>query len=181
METTIILRHDRSDIPVISLLRRLTPSFRLNNLSNLLTACAGGAVSLFQQDVVIGGARATGSITNSTGVPANNNTVVIGGRTYTFKTAITASADDVLIGASITASMQNLIDAVNGTGTSGVQYSAATTKNPMVSAKAGTVGVVELESRFPGIIGNLITLAVTGANLARSGATMTGGADGEAV
>lgn len=65
--------------------------------------------------------------------PSNNDTVTIndgsGAVTYTFKTALTAAptAREVLIGASVRATLQNLKDCINNTGQAGVQYGGSTT------------------------------------------------------
>jgi hypothetical protein len=65
-----------------------------------------------------------------TGQPADTNTLVIAGQTYTFKTALTPTAGEVLIGADQDASYANLAAAINGLGVPGTDYAAGTVSHP---------------------------------------------------
>lgn len=120
--------------------------------------------------------RATGTVTFS-GQPANADTVTIAGQVYTFKTVLTATAGDVLIGASQAASVANLLAAINTDAGGGVTYAAATPENPSVVADADTAAIIGINARDPGTAGNAITLAKSGANIAVSAATLAGGSD----
>jgi len=66
---------------------------------------------------VSGAVQASGTITISGGGAANGDTVVIGGVTYTYRTALTSGGlpYEVLIGADVTASATNLVAAIMGT------------------------------------------------------------------
>jgi len=81
------------------------------------------------------GARATGSIT-FTGTPSNNDTVTIGGVTYTFKTTLTPAANEVLIGGNKAAAATNLEAAIHTAGEDQVTgaYGTGTEKHPQVTA-----------------------------------------------
>lgn len=79
----------------------------------------------------------------STGTAENGDTVTIGSTTYTFKTTL-ASAYDVKIGATNTESLENLMAAINDSGTEGTNYGTGTvahTKVEGISVGAVTGGV----------------------------------------
>lgn len=62
-----------------------------------------------------------------TGQPANNDTVTLGGKTYTFQTVLTNVDGNVAIGASALITYQNLKAAINLESGAGTKYAAATT------------------------------------------------------
>jgi phage tail sheath gpL-like len=103
--------------------------------------------------------KATGTITLSSTGPANNDTVTIGGQVYTFKTSPSA-ATDVLIGADNTATSASLVTKINA--------------NSTVVTATSALGVTTLTAVATGTAGNAITLTKSGANIAVSGATLTG-------
>lgn len=126
---------------------------------------------------VSSGAAGTNTLTY-TDVPADAETVTIGGKTYTFKTALTPAAGEVLIGGTDDASYQNLVDAINGTGTPGVGYAAATTINTDVTASIVTLsGEVNVTSKDKGTSVNSIATTATTGDAAWDHATLTGGAN----
>ena len=131
--------------------------------------------------IVSGGADvaavyATGTVTNSTGVPTANDTVTIGGQVYTFKDTL-AAAYDVKIGGTIAATMTSLGLAINATGVAGTDYFAGTLANLSVTSSAPTAGVNTLTAIYPGIAGNGVLLSKSGTNLAVSAAALAGGAE----
>lgn len=101
---------------------------------NVGAGVVAGRVSV---DVSAGGTKSTGTLTQ-TANPTDGETVVIGSRTYTFKTALTGAANEVLIGASCVASMSNLIAAVNAAAGAGTTYGSGTTVNADAVAAVGT-------------------------------------------
>lgn len=103
---------------------------------------------------------AAGTLTLSAN-PLNTETVTVGSKTYTFQTSLTNVDGNVLIGANAAASLQNLFDAINLTGTSGTQYAAAMTINANVKATSVTATTVVVKSKVPGVIGNLIASTET--------------------
>lgn len=126
---------------------------------------------------------ATGTLTIANAIPAAADTFVIGGQTYTFRTALSTGptvANEILSATDIATTRANIIAAINDTGVEGVNYSVGTTVNPLVYATAGSAGVTNFIARDPGDEGNAITLTktfATGANGTVSGATLTGGSD----
>lgn len=78
--------------------------------------------------------RATG-VLSFTAAPSNGDTVTINSRTYTFRTTLTPTADEVLIGASVVTARDNLVAAINGASGAGTTYVAGTPQtNAHVSA-----------------------------------------------
>lgn len=119
---------------------------------------------------------ATGTLT-LTGNAADTETVVIAGRTYTFQTVLTNVDGNVLIGATASDSLDNLIAAINLAAGAGTTYAAATTANTSVTAAAGAGDTMVVTAIVEGPAGGLITTTetVTGtwaaAKLTGSGAT----------
>jgi hypothetical protein len=125
---------------------------------------------------ITAGTAASGTFTVAAGNAANSDTLVIMGRTYTFRTTLSGGGlpNEILIGGNATQTAQNVVAAINGATGEGTLYGAGTTQNELVSA-TNSGGVVTLTARQVGTVGNAITLVATGANLSVSGATLTGG------
>lgn len=123
------------------------------------------------------GAFATGSVNLTAGNAADGDTFTINGKVFTFQTTLTNVDGNVLIGASASASATNLKNAILGTGgTPGTDYAAATVTHTTVSASVATT-TVTITALTAGSGGNAYTLAKSGANLAVSAATLSGGTD----
>lgn len=112
----------------------------------------------------------------TTGNAANGETVTINGRVYTFKTVL-AAADDVLVGATAAASLDNLRFAINKEPGEGTLYGTGTLVNTDVLATWLTNAVMGITALIAGTAGNAITTTETMANAAWTGATMAGGVD----
>lgn len=126
-------------------------------------------------------AAATKVLTFATNV-AEDDTVSIGGQVYTFKDALTtaATANEVLVGADLTASRANLVAAVNKTTAgSGTLYGSATVINPSVTATATSTDALTATAKVPGTVGNSIAIAEASTHLswASSATTLSGGVD----
>jgi hypothetical protein len=119
---------------------------------------------------------ATGTLTNTANF-ANNDTVTTGTKTYTFQTALTNVNGNVLIGASASASLDNLIAAINLGAGSGTVYAAATTANGFVSAAASAGDTMDVTALVVGSAGNTIATTETSANASWGGSTLSGGND----
>jgi hypothetical protein len=124
------------------------------------------------------GRWATGVLTAAAN-PADGDTVTIDTVVYTFESgsldASTPTAVEVLLGASASASLDNLIAAINLTGTQGTTYGTGTARHTTVYAMAGAGDTVDLKARSAGTAGNSIVTTETGANLSFGAATLTGG------
>lgn len=114
-----------------------------------------------------------------TGTFSNGETIVIGttalSKTYTMKTAL-ASANDVLIGANLAASLTNLAAAVNGSTGIGTTYGTGTLSNMEVTA-VPTATTLTITSIQPGSAGNLILTTETAANASWGASACAGGVD----
>ena len=119
--------------------------------------------------------KATGTLTGSIQF-TNNYTVTIGTKTYTFQTTLTDVDGNIQIGASLAASLQNLYDAINLTGTPGTQYAASMTIHPTVTA---TVVAVTVTAKKGGTYSNGIATTTSGADPVWGAATLTGGSGGD--
>jgi hypothetical protein len=129
----------------------------------------------FLTDIVVG-VSATGTLTN-TGNFANTETVTTGTKTYQFQTVLTNVDGNVLIGASASDSLDNLIAAINLGAGSGTLYAAATVANTFVSAVAGAGDTMIATARTAGAGGNAIATTETSANASWGAATLAGGSD----
>lgn len=146
------------------------------NNTPLSVGVSGNAITV--NLATTGGAAATATVSAS-GAPADGNTVVVNSRTYTFKTALTPAAGEVLINGQ-DGSITNLIHAINQSGgTAGTDYVAGAAN---ADATAGALGTpshgTTLTAIVAGTAGNSLTLTKVGANLAVSGATFSGGTQG---
>ena len=122
-----------------------------------------------------GPAYATGTITSDGTIPEDGDTVTIGSKTYTFKTALTPTEGQVLIGVSAATALDNLKSAIMLTGTPDTDYKCAAV-HPQVIATDNTDTTQVVVSVAGGTAGNAYALAVSDANMSVSGAFMTGGA-----
>lgn len=125
------------------------------------------------------GTKATGTLTLVAN-PGNNETVVIAGKTYTYKTALTgggATANEVLIGADASASLDNLVAAITGGAGSGVAYGSATVTHTLVTAAAGAGDTMVVTSLLTGTAANAYGTTETMANAGNvwGASTLTGG------
>ena len=112
---------------------------------------------------------------------ANTETVTTGTKTYQFQTALTDVDGNVLIGATASDSIDNLIAAITLGAGSGSLYAASTTANGFVTAAAGGGDTMDATALTGGTQGNSIatteTLAAGGSQW--GAALMSGGAGGD--
>lgn len=116
-------------------------------------------------------AWATGTVTFSTAVPTAGETVTINGDVFTFRAL--ADVDDpyeVAIGGTLTDTATNLKNAINAH-----RMDFGVPSGVIATSAAGVVTV-----KAAGTAGNAVTLAEAGANIAVSGANLSGGTDSDA-
>lgn len=109
--------------------------------------------------------------------PSDGDTVGADGETYTFKTTLTPTAGEVLIGATEDDSINNLVAAMNSDAGSGTLYAAGT--DPLTNASAANRGTGQLvvDANTLGASGNSIAVSSSNGSNPWSAATLTGGED----
>jgi len=99
--------------------------------------------------------RGTLTVTGGGSNIADGDKVTVDTKQYTFKTLLTPTEGEVLIGLTDTAALLNLLNALNHTGTPGTDYSCAAA-HPTVLGQASTATTLVAEARTKGVIGNSI-------------------------
>lgn len=156
-------------------------AYELDGVSGLLAV--NDFVRINQRDLleiqqittVAGQVLATSTLTATLNF-LNNETVEIGGQTYTFKTSLTVPAvpGEVLLGGSQGASVDNLRDAINNGATEGTDYATGTLENLDVSA-VNNADNLDVTCKYIGVAGNAVTTTETAATASWTGGTLTGG------
>jgi flagellin len=148
---------------------------------------AAGAAAVSATDTLTGaaftqGASATGTLTFTQNAAANDTTT-IGSTTYTYVTALTGAANQVLIGGTTGQTILNLQAAVNATsGGAGVAYGAGTVANASAYAGTATGTTLAVTANLNGAITNLASTNTGGTGHATFGATaLAGGVAGATV
>ncbi len=109
------------------------------------------------------------------------NTVTVGTIVYTFVNALTTSitggvAYEVLVGATLTATLLNLKNAINrDSATRGVTYSWATVAHPSIVATASDATTVTVRGRVPGTSLNTVVTTGTTTRISWADTTLGGG------
>lgn len=123
------------------------------------------------------GTAASGTLTSTGTNVSDGDTVTVGGVTYTFKTTLGTTPNQVLIGASAAASLTNLSQTITGVGgTAGTTYTANTTPIPNPDVNVGTVTAttIPLTAKSKNY-GNSVPTTETAATLSFGGTTLSGG------
>jgi flagellin len=151
---------------------------------------AAGTAAVAASDIFTGGAFVASAAAATTltvgGTVTDGDQVAIGGKTYTFKTALTGGtglANEVAIGGSNAQALLNLKGAVNAAaGGAGTAYGVGTVANVNVNAVTAGATTLTFASNINGTGGNAITSTTTQAgNEAFTGATLAGGTAGSTV
>lgn len=120
-------------------------------------------------------AKAVGTLT-ATANPQDGARVVIGSTTYTYRDTL-VDAYDVLIGASASDSLDNLIAAINGAAGEGSTYGTGTVAHTTVDAAAGVGDTMDVTAKSVGAAGNIISSVEYSPGLSWGAGTLSGGVD----
>ena len=123
-----------------------------------------------------GAVKATGILTGTT--IADTNTVTIDGKVYTFQAALTDVDGNVLVGASDSDSLDNLIAAINKASGGGTTYAASTPRHSSVSAAVGAGDTMVASALEAGTPGNALATTASLDAGSWAGGTLSGGTDG---
>jgi hypothetical protein len=145
------------------------------------TNAAEGLAAWFLTNVANGGAVAASGVLTGALNFADTETVTIGAKVYTFQAVLTNVDGNVLVGGTLAASIQNLLNAINLGAGAGVAYAAATTAHPSVTATGSTGTTLTVTAITVGTAGNSIATTETAANAAWGAATLAGGVDAAAL
>lgn len=118
---------------------------------------------------------AKGTLTVTTN-PTDTTTVVIGSVTYTFNTTLGAT-NSILIGANTSASLDNLLAAINLNAGIGTTYGTGTVIHPDVSAVIFEDDALIISAKVKGTVGNLIITTTTVTGGVWGSTTLIGGTD----
>ncbi len=122
----------------------------------------------------LGYIRATSELT-VTGNFSDTEVVVVDGTTYTFQTVLTDVDGNVLIGGSAQASLTNLFNAINLTGTPGTDYAASMTIHPTFTSTNSDATQLMVAHKDGGTTGNGKTMTTDGANATWGATTPSAG------
>lgn len=126
---------------------------------------------------VSAGVKATQTLT-ATDVFSDGETVTVGATVYTFKTELTnLVANEVLIGASLAISLDNLKLAINAGAGIGTVYSTGTVAHPKVTATTNADTTQIVEAIRIGTAGNAIVTTETAENASWGAGTLASGAE----
>ncbi len=127
-----------------------------------------------------GASAATGTLTLGSNA-ANDDTVTIGVRTYTVKTALSTGPTvpfEVLRGATASDTIDNLIAAITAGAGIGVKYSTGTTANAAATAAVGTGDTMGVTAITTGSAGNSVVTTASLLSGSFADTTLTGGSSG---
>jgi len=143
----------------------------------VMLAVPNGVGNSTQCDMTGSGAQATGVWTLA-GQPNDGDQTEIDGKTYTFEATLTNVDGNVHIGASASATIDNLIAAIELGAGAGTDYATAMTIHPTCTGAAGAGDTMDCTANYYGTFGNSISTTdptdVSG-NLSWGGATLSGG------
>lgn len=135
----------------------------------------GGTQDIPNDSLILAGARATGTLTLTADL-ANNDTITLGSKTYTAKTTLTGASNEFVRGVSASATIRNLVNAINGGAGEGTTYGNGTSPNTDATAVKGTGDTMVARAIIPSI--TTVTSTETSANASWTAGTLNTGASG---
>lgn len=145
-------------------------------LYDSLTAGVAASGVLTSSGAMVAGSHAVTVFTSDGTAFADGETVTLNTTVYTFKTALTGAAYEVLIGADAAASLDNLKLAVNGTESSlGIKYGFGTLAHPTIVAYTNTDTAQTFMARVPGLTANTYPTTETCGHASFPDTTLGGG------
>jgi hypothetical protein len=135
----------------------------------------GAGNIILAEYAAVGAVKATGVLTFS-GVGTAADTITVGTRVYTLVAALTGVADQILIGASATATAQNFKNAINADPATLNLTHVSTTDHPSVLA-SGVAAAITLTANAAGADFNSVVTVESGASISFGAGTLTGGSD----
>lgn len=133
-----------------------------------------GTYTILKEILLIAGAKATEEIVFPGDNPANTETVTIDGKVYTFLDTLTGSDGQVKRGVDDTASRNNLLAAMDRSGTDDVEYDAAMTVHPSCNGVANGNDIT-ITAKEMGVYGNDIVIAEATATAITITSPLSGG------
>ena len=119
---------------------------------------------------------ASGTLTSDATIPTTADTVTIDTKVYTFRTALTPTEGEVLIGGSAAVALDNLKSAINHEGTPDTDYKCAAV-HPTVTATTNTDTTQIVVAKTAGTSGNAIATTEASTHLSWGAATLAEGLD----
>ena len=123
------------------------------------------------------GALGTMTVTGGASQIADGYTVTIDTKVYTFKTTLTPTEGEILIGISDTAALLNLLNAINQDGTPNTDYKVAAA-HPTVEGTSSDATTIVVTALIAGVVGNAIATTKSGAEISWGAVTLESGVDG---
>lgn len=124
---------------------------------------------------IYGSAQKASAVLTISGAVANNETVTLGARVYTWKTTLTGAANEVLIGGSTAASLANIAAAINRTAGEGTTYGLGTVAHQQLDSIVTGATTVQFVAKSSSMVGFFIASTETMANGAFAAATLSEG------
>jgi hypothetical protein len=115
------------------------------------------------------------------GLPANGETLTIGGTVITFRTALTGSGNEIKIQSSVGQQSRRIVNFFGNDKLAGTLFYNIESEFSVIALEAPTDdSVINLIAKTAGTSGNSISVATTIANATLSGATLLGGTNSAA-